>query len=337
MFWLLRLPLPWMLGAMSACAIAAMAGLPVGVPRVLRAVMIVVLGVMLGSAFTPTLFDRIGEWLATIAGMAAYVVLAGGMVYVYFRRVAHYGPITAFFTAMPGGLNEMILVGTAMGGDDRLISLSHGVRVMIVVFVLVFGFRFFAGYEPVGIAGGGARLADIAAPDLLILAASGALGAAAAIALRLPAAPLLGAMAVSAAVHLAGVTDSRPPGELVAVAQVVVGSAVGSRFAGVRFALIARAARHAVVAAALMLGAAAAIGAAVAAITGIPGTTLLLAYAPGGLAEMSLVAIALGADAAFVATHHIIRIMIVITLAPPFFRRIGRRKALPSERAPDDD
>ena len=321
---------------MTSCAIAAVSGLPVAVPRVLRAVMIVVLGVMLGSAFTPTLFDRIGEWIVTIAGMMAYVVIAGGAVYFYFRRVAHYGPITAFFTAMPGGLNEMILVGTAMGGDDRLISLTHGVRVMIVVFVLVFGFRFFAGYEPVGIAGGGGKLVDLPPLDFLLLAAAGAIGAFGAIALRLPAAPLLGAMAVSAAIHLAGVTESRPPGELVAVAQVVLGSSVGSRFAGVRFSLITRAARHAVVAAVIMLSAAVAIGAVVSSITGVPIPTLLLAYAPGGLAEMSLVAITLGVDAAFVATHHIMRIMIVITMAPPFFRAIGRRRALPSERAPDD-
>jgi uncharacterized protein len=41
---------------------------------------------------------------------------------------------------------------------------------------------------------------------------------------------------------------------------------------------------------------------------------------------MSLVAIALRSDAAFVATHHIARILIVITCAPLVFRLARRAK-----------
>jgi uncharacterized membrane protein AbrB (regulator of aidB expression) len=40
--------------------------------------------------------------------------------------------------------------------------------------------------------------------------------------------------------------------------------------------------------------------------TGLSAIPLLLAFSPGGLVEMSLIAI--GADAAFVATHHVVRI-----------------------------
>jgi len=46
---------------------------------------------------------------------------------------------------------------------------------------------------------------------------------------------------------------------------------------------------------------------------------LLLAYSPGGLAEMSLVALALQIEVAFVAAHHIIRILFVMVSAGPVF------------------
>jgi uncharacterized membrane protein AbrB (regulator of aidB expression) len=46
----------------------------------------------------------------------------------------------------------------------------------------------------------------------------------------------------------------------------------------------------------------------------------VLAYAPGGFAEMSLIALALSVDSAFVASHHLIRIILVVTLAPLLFR-----------------
>ena len=46
---------------------------------------------------------------------------------------------------------------------------------------------------------------------------------------------------------------------------------------------------------------------------------LLLAYAPGGLVEMSLVAVALHIEVAFVASHHIVRLFVVMGGAPLAF------------------
>jgi len=52
----------------------------------------------------------------------------------------------------------------------------------------------------------------------------------------------------------------------------------------------------------------------------VPFQSAILAYSPGGLAEMSLVALALGIDVAFVATHHIVRIVYVVVAAPIFYK-----------------
>ena len=49
---------------------------------------------------------------------------------------------------------------------------------------------------------------------------------------------------------------------------------------------------------------------------GLPIAALVLAFAPGGLAEMSLIALALGVDPAFVSSHHVVRIFLVVVLAP---------------------
>jgi uncharacterized protein len=55
----------------------------------------------------------------------------------------------------------------------------------------------------------------------------------------------------------------------------------------------------------------------------LPG--LILALAPGGLAEMSLVALALQVEAAFVSTHHVIRIAMVVLVAPALYRTLPLR------------
>jgi uncharacterized membrane protein AbrB (regulator of aidB expression) len=40
---------------------------------------------------------------------------------------------------------------------------------------------------------------------------------------------------------------------------------------------------------------------------------------------MSLIALALDVDTAFVATMHLVRILLIVTLAPMFFRAMGRK------------
>jgi hypothetical protein len=59
-------------------------------------------------------------------------------------------------------------------------------------------------------------------------------------------------------------------------------------------------------------------------LTGLPFTALILAFAPGGLAEMTLVSLALGIDTAFVSTHHLFR-MLILVLGAPFALRLFER------------
>ena len=74
------------------------------------------------------------------------------------------------------------------------------------------------------------------------------------------------------------------------------------------------------IATALLLGMAAVFGEAVERTIGIPFSSALLAFAPGGLAEISLIALSMNVDAAYVSSHHIVRIFIIVLLAPFVFR-----------------
>jgi membrane AbrB-like protein len=321
----LGLPLPWMIGALAATTAAAMAGAPIALPAGLRSVMIALLGVMLGSGFSPAILEHLADWAASLSALVAYTAVAGGASMLYFQRVAGYDRPTAFFSAMPGGLSQMTLVGGALGGDARVISLVHSSRLLLVVLSLPFAFQFLAGYEPAARAPAGPGLGDIPAADLTVLAACGLAGFLGARALRLPAAAVVGPMVLSAAVHLAGWTAAKPPVELVAAAQVVVGSAVGCRFAGVALGLIGRTVVLAGGSTFILVAVAVGFALALHGATGLPVPTLVLAYAPGGLAEMSLIALALSLDAAFVATHHLLRVFLIVVLAPILFRARARQ------------
>ncbi len=323
------LPLPWMMGSMVATTIAALAGLRLAMPRQLRNVMVAVLGVMLGSGFTPEILARFGEWLTSLLLVVGYIVVAALACQFYLRRVTSYDRTTAYFCAMPGGLTEMMLAGEELGGDTRIISLIHASRILIVVLILPFAFQLFLGYDPADQPAAGQAIASLAPADLVILGSCALLGYALASVLKLPTAAVTGPMLLSAAIHLAGWTDAKPPSELVVVAQVVMGAFIGVRFTGTALALVGRTMVVAFGSTLILIAVTLVFSVAVHWLTDLPVAALALAYSPGGLAEMSLIALALGLDGAFVASHHILRILVIVLAAPATFRLFGRPKAGP--------
>lgn len=324
LFYLLHLPMPWMLGAMTATTIAAMSGVRIALMPHLRLVFVTILGVMLGSAFTPEVVRGLLTWVGSFAWLGLYVVLATAIVWLYYRRLAGYDLATAYFAAAPGGLNEMILAGGALGGDERRISMSHAARILIAIFVISFGYRWFGHYTPAGASA--AAAGNMVWSDWLLLAGCGIVGFAIAKLLRIPAYALVGPMVLSAIVHAAGITHSRPPIWLVAAAQLIVGAMVGTRFDGVSPRMVGKSVLLAAFATAVLLALAAAFGQAVESTLGIPFSAALLAFSPGGLAEMSLIALSLQVDAAYVSSHHIVRIFIIVLAAPIVFRLLSRNR-----------
>lgn len=323
---LITLPLPWMLGPMFVCLVAALFRLPVKGPLPLRPLMIMVLGVMLGSGFRPEMMDHIAEWSVSIALLAVYVGVIGLVAYPYFRKVAGYDRVTAYFSGMPGGLNEMMIVGAAMGGDEKKIVLTHASRVLIAVFIIPIWFRLVEGLDMSDRSRFGVSIVDVPIGDLAILASCIVVGYPIAKVLNFPAKMLVGPMVASAAVHLAGITAAQPPMEIVNTAQWIIGTVIGCRFVGVPPREILRVILVGVGSTVLMLMVTALFAMLISWITDLDPLMVVLAYAPGGLAEMSLVALALGADVAFVATHHVVRISYVVIVAPQFFKMTGIKK-----------
>lgn len=315
----MNMPLPWMIGAMCATTAAALAGAPLRIPAPLRSLMIAVLGTMLGSTFTPEVASGFARWWPSLVGLLLFTALVIAVVAPILLRAPGFNPAAAFFGAAPGGFSEMVFIGSQLGGDERRMSLIHSVRILITVLLIPLWFRLFQGYVPGPIQGLGV-LADLGLRDGAILAACAVVGFVLGRKLRLPAAPLIGPMILSAAVHLAGITRASPPAEIVNVAQIVLGAGIGARFVGFDVRLVFGT---------MMLGAgvtaamlALAVGAALALerLTGLPFTTLILAFAPGGLAEMTLISLALGIDTAFVSVHHFARMVFLVMLAPVAFR-----------------
>lgn len=309
LFALLGIPLPFILGAMIFCLLATLIKLPVATPAIVRPPMSAVIGVMLGSGFTPDIVSSIADWIVPLVGLALFLVTAALICVTFYHKVAGYDAATAYFAGMPGGLMEMTLLGESYGADTRRIALAHSARILIVVFTLPFLVQQLSGQD---ISRGPlATGAPFTLESILWLAGTAIVGVALGHLFRLPARVLLGPMAVSAIVHAAGLTSFKPPAEIVIIAQLVLGASIGCRFAGVAARELGQVLLLALGSTALLLTLTLSFSYAVSPLVPFSPVELMLAYSPGGLTEMGLIALALNTDVAFVAGHHIVRVVMV--------------------------
>jgi uncharacterized protein len=317
----LHLPLGLLLGSIFAVGLAAMlrvgvAGLSVGFPQRLRNVFVPIIGVAIGGAFTPDVLRQMPGWWISLLALLIYIPVAHAAGYFIYRR-GGLPKAEAFFGAVPGGLIESVVLGEEAGADARTLILLQFLRLILTIIAVPLIFLALTGHS-VGSAAGaqmGASGVPLGWDDAAILLVAGAVGFWVGRLLHLPAAIMTGPVLASAFVHLMGWTAGVPPAWAVGGTQVVLGSALGARFVGMERAALWRALRLATqsVGVALVL----AFGFAWA-VSGLAGQSIaagFLAFAPGGLAEMSLIALSLKVGVVYVAVHHVVRIVVSVTVA----------------------
>ena len=303
---------------------AAISGVPLRGPDRIRPIVVAVIGVLLGARFTPEILGQLGAWAGSLSLLVVYLAVVAALVVPFYHFIGRQDWTTSYFAGMPGGLTEMIEMGEARGADVRVIIFAHSLRIVITIALIAFWFRVVLGHQVGSGTGLGPQALSWGEAGLLLAAAF--FGSLLGKALRFPAPTFLGPMLVSGLLHVSGVSEALPPSWLVNGAQVVMGTVLGARFLGVQL----RALRHA---AALSLGSTM-LTLAVALIfawiekslMGIDPAQSLLALAPGGLTEMGLIALAIHADVAFVALHHVVRILLILTGAPLLFALFDRRR-----------
>lgn len=311
------LPLPYMIGPLLSAASVALA-VPHRLPRdyvfpaKLRLVFIAVIGLIIGAQVTPELFANASNLAVSFAALLLFVIICQAFNYVIFRRVGGYDPPTAFYAGSPGGLFESLAMGEEAGGDVARLTLQQFLRIIIVVTVLPVALSVYLG-EPVGSAAGMTLSSgDVPWTDLPFVALAGAVGVWLGKIMRLPAKQITGPMLVAAILTLTGVFAIDMPDWLIKLAQIIVGTALGMRFTGLSRRLVLRGVGLSVLSVSGMLVVSGMFALGLMPLTGQPFDVLLISFAPGGVTEMSLVALSLQANPAFVTLHHIVRILITV-------------------------
>ncbi len=316
-FGTLGLPAGWLTGAMVAVAIVAVAGTAVEIPTGLRNVAFVVVGSFLGSSVSPELVSELPRWPISLGVLIVNLIVLQWAAQTFLHRVCNWDRQTAFFAAIPGLTNYVIALALPTRADTSRIAVSQTIRIFLLVAFLPKAVSVVGAIQP-GAAAPAATLAAIA-----LTLAGGTVGGVIFSFIGVPAAPLLGALLVSGILHGTGLIAGSLAQPLMIAAYIVLGSLIGSRFVGTTLKMLSAMAVASLGAFAISMSVAV-VGAMIAArLTDQPASQMILAFAPGGIDVMTIMAFALNLDAAFVAGHQLARFLMIAIYAPLLMKRSG--------------
>ena len=333
-FFTLGMPAPYLMGSLFGVWFTG--GLirsvqpHLGVARWFHIPVIVGLAVMIGATFEPDMLSRIMRWWKTIAVMLATSLAVCLTGYFILRRWRGYEPRLAFFCCLPGGQAEALILARQLVEKDYVVALFHLVRVAIVFVSTPLLLAFFQGSEAVVLSNmqlsAMPSLFSLPLAELSLFVFLGGTGVVLAILLRLPLPYLLGPMSLSILFHLNSWADLPRIHEFVILAQLAIGGAIGAKLAQVPFREVFSYLKDAVVNTLVILSLYLLATLLVTYLEGLSFLEVWLAFVPGGLYEVTLLALIFGFDVAFIAFHHTVRIV------PLFFAMSFIAKSLPDEK-----
>ena len=323
------IPAPWLAGSLIATITAVYANQKLDLSEVLRTLAFVLLGVQTGTAVNADTLERAARWPLSILCLAVTVALIIWASMAYYERLRKWDRPTALFASFPGALSLVILLASTSRADMQRVTIAQCVRLFFLIAALPAVISYISpdhalapSVETVG------NLFEIA----LLVVASAAAGLLFGW-LKIPAGLILGASLTSATLVLTGVVHGAAPNSILIPANIVLGVMIGLRFQGISFAEM-RAAFSDGFAGFVIAMAIAVAGAVVAsAAADLPIALTLLAFAPGGLEAMTIMAFALNLDPAYVAAHQVARYIGLVLVMPGVTAYLLNRSVTPTDKS----
>jgi membrane AbrB-like protein len=318
------LPAGWLMGGALAVAVAALLGVKVGMPAWLRNATFVLTGVSMGASVARDSLSLIMQWPVTLAALAIELILIVSCTGYLLRKLFGIDRGTAYLSSFPGHLSFVMGIAAAGIGDPRQITIIQVIRIMLLTSAVPIG----ALFLPVGHSAPAADAPWAAWPVLALVIAACAIVGFVFTRLRIPAGYALGAMAASMTAKFTGLFEGVMPPPLVVVAFILVGALIGSRFLGITLGEFRRAAAGGLVATTVAVTVTTVMTLIAIQFVGMPFGQIWLGLSPGALEGMGALGIALGFDTAFIAAHHVARLL-MLTFAIPAVALFVRSRDAP--------
>jgi len=316
----LSIPLPWLLG--SLCATAASSILlkkKLDTAAGWRNLATAVIGVMLGESFTPEVLRAAITWWPSLTIMMIISLIFFWLSYAVTRFLSDADHNTNVLSSLPGGIALATAMSADFNADGKRVALAHFLRVTAVLFLAPVILAWNA--VPVVPTSLPAASMTISGVELAILGAvtlvAFFLGGRA----NIPSGYLVIALVLSGFLHSYGVIVGKAPNFIAITAQVILGTSIGVRFGKYSISELVKDVWLSALIGLLLVVTTTVMAYATSKMLGIPFPTLFMAFLPGGIPEMGMLALTLDIDPAMVVSHHLARIVILLLLVQFMLRK----------------
>lgn len=314
-------PIPWMIGPLLITAGLSIFGVQTASWNTFRNSAQWVIGSALGLYFTPQVSNLIiSLWWLVILSIAWS--LAMGYCYglwLYWFNAPRFPKLdrtTAYFSSVVGGASEMTLLAEREHARTDLVASAHTLRVLIVTITIPFAIKWI-GWHGLDTTLGHNYQFDTT--GLMTLGLLTAFGAAAMRALGRSNAWFIGPLIVSIALAVNEVELSSIPSWLTNAAQIAIGVSLGVRFRPEFIHSAPRWLLSVAIGTFTMMALCALASVGLNHLISLPVATIVLASAPGGIAEMAITAKVMQLGVAIVTALQACRIIAVLFLAEPLY------------------
>ena len=308
------IPLPWMLGPLFIIGLFCAVKVEIKLPKKPLPLVRALLGCVIGSNFTNEIFININQIGKSLFLLPFFVVLMILSTYFVLKIIMNYDKKTSLIGSMPGGLNEMVLLVSEIGGNERIVTLLNTTRIIMVVTIASILTHLLT--EDI-INETSEVLYFSHLNDLLFIFIISIIGFFIGKILSIPGYSIIGPMLLSSFLHAFDFINVTPNILLIIVIQIYLGSNLGLYFKGINLQEFLGPIKAGVLSTLISI-IPLSLFLYFLNFLGFDLLSLILSYAPGGQAEMCILTLSIGGDIVFVSIHHVFRVFFVIIMAALF-------------------
>jgi hypothetical protein len=333
----LGIPAAWLSGSLVAVVLWRAVGPARRIPRAVAELAMLISGATMGAAVTPDALVAVARYPLSLVALAVALVAICAASTMWLIHVSGWRRDDAVLASIPGALSTVLVVAAERKANVAAIAIVQSFRMLVLMTVLPSAVALLGGERIGGLTEFGQ---PVATPGDFAAVLVGGLAVGAVFARLGIAAPILfGAAAVSTVLHVTDLAPGVIPPAIATAGLVLIGLFLAESFRNIRWVGIRELVPAALGSFILGLAVAALFAGASAFIARVPFADALVAFAPGGLEAMMVLAVVLGLDPLYVGVHHLARLLglgFTIPFLVAWLQRgdrqmgdVGRRRPLP--------
>ena len=322
----LGVPAAWLSGSVVATVVWGAFGWGQPLPKGVVDAAMLVSGATMGASVTPEAVAAMARYPLSLVALVLGVFAISASSTLWLTRVSGWRRADAVLASVPGALATVLAVAADRKADVASIAIVQSFRLFVLIALLPGTIVWIGG------GGTGALLLGeglpVASPAGLGAVFAG--GVVAGLVFRKigVAAPiLLGATVVSTGLHVTGAIVGVVPPIIATAGLVLIGIFIAERFRNLNMDTLRNVIPAALGSFAVGMGVAASCSAVASWLAQVSYANALVAFAPGGLEAMMVLALILGLDPLYVGIHHLARFLGIGLIMPvliPWLQRQDR-------------